>query len=70
MLLSPPSSLLADASSRKPNIVVILTDVNPWSSANTVNDPNNTASVFSVRDAVPISTTGKRFLRLRFTLLP
>jgi len=47
-----------------------LTDANAWSTANTVNDPNNTTSVFTVRDALPISTTGKRFLRLRFTLLP
>jgi hypothetical protein len=47
-----------------------LTDANAWSTATTVNDPSNTASVFTVRDSVPISTTGKRFLRLRFTLLP
>jgi len=47
-----------------------LTDANAWNTATTVNDPSNTASVFTVRDAVPISTTSKRFLRLRFTLQP
>ena len=47
-----------------------LTDANAWSTATTVNDPSNTTSVFTVRDSVPISTTSKRFLRLRFTLLP
>jgi hypothetical protein len=47
-----------------------LTDANAWSTATTVNDPNNSASVFTVRDSVPISTTAKRFLRLRFSLLP
>ena len=47
-----------------------LSTPNSWSSSTTVNNPNNTASVFTVRDAVPISTAGKRFLRLRFTLLP
>ena len=47
-----------------------LTDANAWSTATTVNDPNNSASVFTVRDSVPISTTGKRFLRMRFTLQP
>jgi hypothetical protein len=47
-----------------------LTDANAWSSATTVNDPSNTAAVFTVRDSVPIITADKRFLRLRFTLLP
>ena len=47
-----------------------LTDANAWSNATTVNDPNNTTSVFTVRDSVPIITADKRFLRLGFTLLP
>jgi hypothetical protein len=46
-----------------------LTDANSWSTGTTVT-VTNTSSVFIVRDVVPISTTGKRFLRLRFTLLP
>jgi len=46
-----------------------LTDANSWSIGTTVT-VTNTSSVFIVRDVVPISTTGKRFLRLRFTLLP
>lgn len=47
-----------------------LTDANAWSSGTTLNDPNNTASVFTVRDSVPIGTADKRFLRLSFNLLP
>ena len=47
-----------------------LSDANAWSTVTTVDDPSNSASVFIVRDSVPISTTGKRFLRLRFTLQP
>ena len=40
-----------------------------WSTSDTV-IVTDTPSVFTVRDNVPVSTTGKRFLRLRFTLLP
>ena len=42
---------------------------NSWKAADTVNVVN-TSSVFTVRDALPIGTNGKRFLRLRFTLVP
>jgi len=41
-----------------------LTDANAWSNATTVNDPNNTTSVFTVRDSVPIINADKCFLRL------
>ena len=37
---------------------------NAWSNATTVNDPNNTTSVFTVRDSVPIINADKCFLRL------
>ena len=42
---------------------------NSWKAGDTVNVVN-TSSVFTVRDALPIGTSGKRFLRLRFTLVP
>jgi hypothetical protein len=42
---------------------------NSWKAGDTVN-VLNTSTVFTVRDALPIGTTGKRFLRLRFTLVP
>ena len=41
-----------------------MTDANAWSNATTVNDPNNTTSVFTVRDSVPIINADKCFLRL------
>ena len=43
-----------------------LTNPAEWSTSTTVIE-TNTASVFTVRDSVPIKTTGKRFIRLRFT---
>ena len=73
------SSYLQLSVSRDPSVTNVLfeglsagtlTDANAWSAATTVNDPNNTTSVFTVRDSVPMSTTGSRFLRLRFTLQP
>ena len=44
-------------------------DPTSWS-ANTTVTVTNTSSVFTVRDSLPIETNSKRFLRLRFTLLP
>ena len=44
-------------------------DPNSWSTNSTVT-VTNIPSVFTVRDALPIETNSKRFLRLRFTLQP
>ena len=46
-----------------------LTDPAAWSTGTTVIE-DNTATLFRVRDSLPIETNSKRFLRLRFTLQP
>ena len=46
-----------------------LTDPAAWSTGTTTIE-DNTATLFRVRDSLPTETNSKRFLRLRFTLLP
>ena len=46
-----------------------MADPNSWSANSTVT-MTNTPSVFTVRDALPLETNSKRFIRLRFTQQP
>ena len=53
----------------KRNAAGTLTDQAAWRTSTTVIE-DDTASLFRVRDAMPLESNNRRFLRLRFTLQP